>query len=655
MQRESDIAMGQIKLSKTIVINKINNGIPIIDATLTRNDFNLSIEVSVTDSDGIGSFTYQWQQLDINAVWEDIPAATDAAYTVPQSASVIRHYRVQLVYTDAQGYEYRGQAAEAIEFRKDVDIDDDALIEIYYLEHLNAVRYDLDGTHYATTSNAAAAINRGCKADSCNGYELARDLDFFDDASYISLANKAIWTSDEPTKGWQPIGVIGATVDNYNNAGIFCVSDSIECFTGIFEGNGHTISNLRLRNWNNRTIDIGLFGNTGDRSAIRNLGLLNVDSRHNMSQYIGALVGRNSSDITNAYVNVRFQGSGNTWIGGLAGVNSGLIVNSYAYYDFQAEQDNTAAGLIGNHIRGVNNSYARGMFHSRARVAGLLFRNEAFNELLVTNNYATGGSALIIEGVMSSLTNYWRDQENIAELKLPTAPGTSGSEIYNGWSAMNWDFGTSDQFPVIKYVNECVTAGTAKSDIGQPICGTLLPNQGFGLRDLEILTDGVSDVNLTPAFNSEINEYFMVLPHTQQNFKFRLKAYDRNAKISIMRQRDNTEYFGNASSGDSSDIPLTDGTTLTIVVLGSSIETKATTRTRYTLKRRFPDVEEVNIAVTEDGVADNDEMVNEGSSIILNADIIGGDGNFRYVWTQTGGDSLSLSGQSADALGFQIT
>ena len=154
-----------------------------------------------------------------------------------------RLYRVRLEYVDAQGYDGVGYAI-AIGFRADVDSDDDGLIEIYYLEHLDAIRYDLDGTHYATTVKAEG-INRGCKAGVCNGYELFRSLDFNDDASYVSTSNKILWTSTGDGSGWQSIGTV------------------LNAFNAMFEGNNHTISNLIInRNIVSSNIInyLGLFG-----------------------------------------------------------------------------------------------------------------------------------------------------------------------------------------------------------------------------------------------------------------------------------------------------------------------------------------------------------------------------------------------------------
>ena len=92
----------------------------------------------------------------------------------------------------------------------DYDLDDDDLIEILHLEQLNAIRHDLngDGSPDDSTGNKAyyrafthAALEVSC-ATSCQGYELARDLDFSDPVSYYSGAINEEWAEGG---GWNPI------------------------------------------------------------------------------------------------------------------------------------------------------------------------------------------------------------------------------------------------------------------------------------------------------------------------------------------------------------------------------------------------------------------------------------------------------------------
>ena len=90
----------------------------------------------------------------------------------------------------------------------DIDKDDDGLIEISDLETLNAMRYRLDGSGLQRSSTTEV-ITTGCTVGGCKGYELTRDLDFNDAASYQDVANMRRWTTDA---GWQPIGTAEKTL-----------------------------------------------------------------------------------------------------------------------------------------------------------------------------------------------------------------------------------------------------------------------------------------------------------------------------------------------------------------------------------------------------------------------------------------------------------
>ena len=105
-----DIGFNTIfNLSNKITVEKINNGFPMIDSSLTVNglNFNVSSVISALDRDDstTGTLSYQWQSLDIGANdWVDIPSATTAGYTIPSDAADGRRYRVEVTYTDTQGY-----------------------------------------------------------------------------------------------------------------------------------------------------------------------------------------------------------------------------------------------------------------------------------------------------------------------------------------------------------------------------------------------------------------------------------------------------------------------------------------------------------------------------------------------------------------------
>ena len=161
----------------------------------------------------------------------------------------------------------------------DYDADDDGLIEVDSLAKLNAIRYDLDGNGLPAGANtydtAFPAFDHASCPDGndagavashdCIGYELTANLDFDtdEDGSTYTLAG-AVATGDADDAynrsgaGWAPIGSFGSA------------------YSGVFEGNHHTIANLYINVTSGTATGgnaLALFANTG--GAVRNVGLVN--------------------------------------------------------------------------------------------------------------------------------------------------------------------------------------------------------------------------------------------------------------------------------------------------------------------------------------------------------------------------------------------
>ena len=439
----------------------------------------------------------------------------------------------------------------------DIDKDNDGLIEICDLEGLNEIRYQLDGTGY-TTSTGVMKITTGCRSGGCIGYELTKDLNFNDNASYRDITNKVAWTSNSR---WLRIG------------------DQPNPFTARFEGNGHTIASLMIRQTNR---EVGLFGRTSNSSKIANLGLLNVNVTGQSE--VGSLVGRNNGSIMNSYVTGSVSGISSTiggTIGGLVGRNSGPITNSHATVSVSGPP--SVGGLVGwNSVGGtITNSYTTGSARQTANnnigdirgSGGLVGRNSG----PITNSYTTVsvsgpsmGTSNIggLVGQNTSMINdsYWSsdstsvggfnvpaDVEKTAEqLKSPTM----AAGIYIDWNPKIWDFGTSDQFPVLK-----------DSD------GNLLPDQGTGLRELKVST---SDTELSPTFGVSTTHYVITFfsTATTHSIVLRLSAYNPEATISVTKQGEPTNYFSVAGgSGESDPITVDASTVLDIIVSEANANT----------------------------------------------------------------------------------
>ncbi len=95
-------------------------------------------------------------------------------------------------------------------------------------------------------------------------------------------------------------------------------------FTGSFNGNGHTILNLRITN--TAASYLGLFGTIGTTGQVSGLTLKNVDITGNA--YVGALAGRSTGTATDCSATGQLTG-GCTALGldGLIGSNQGTMTN----------------------------------------------------------------------------------------------------------------------------------------------------------------------------------------------------------------------------------------------------------------------------------------------------------------------------------------
>ena len=173
-------------------------------------------------------------------------------------------------------------------------------------------------------------------------------------------------------------------------------------FTGVFDGNGHTISNFSYTSTDRSYI--GIFGCVGlqlEKGEIRDLGVVepNVDAGTGSgvgslvgylgdgtisncyadgviisgSNKVGGLVGGNGSTITNCYATGTVSGTSESWYGGtggLAGFNSNRIVNCYSMADVWGNQ--TAGGLVGMNSGHVITCYSTGSVSGNRNIGGLV-------------------------------------------------------------------------------------------------------------------------------------------------------------------------------------------------------------------------------------------------------------------------------------------
>ena len=354
----------------------------------------------------------------------------------------------------------------------DYDQDDDGLIEVSMLDHLNAIRWDLDGDGGVSSANAtnyanaflSRAADMGCPTNSqdadnndCAGYELAENLDFDTDRDGDVDSNDAY-------SNWTPISALNTT----------------------FEGNGNTISNLSISGSGNNA---GLFARLGNGSSslapgvVRSLGMIEPSVSGNT--YVGAIAGSTDtssqaswkSQIVASYV-IGGEISATGGAGGLVGNHSGIILASYAATAVSAI--NYAGGLVG--IRASGNS---------------ITASYAAGPVSVTGTGAGGISGLGAHGTITA--TYWDtnvtgiaddSDTNMPEGKttseLQSITGYDTGSVYADWNVNvdgqtgnddPWDFGTWMQYPMLKFGGMSVVAqgslamGMPSSNGNHPVVG----------------------------------------------------------------------------------------------------------------------------------------------------------------------------------------
>ncbi len=189
--------------------------------------------------------------------------------------------------------------------------------------------------------------------------------------------------------GWSPIGEMSANP-----------------FTGIFDGNGHTISDLFI--FRPAANYQGLFAYV-ESAEITNLGLLNVDITAN--SHAGAIAGRiDQSLLAKSYATGKITVGGDINIGGLAGSAREFGMNiskCWSRVDITSTGDRNVGGIVGYITSDavVSDSYAHGNIRGNRQIGGLV--GLATSGASIRNSYSTGnvsgnGNRINVGGLVGS-------------------------------------------------------------------------------------------------------------------------------------------------------------------------------------------------------------------------------------------------------------
>ncbi len=167
----------------------------------------------------------------------------------------------------------------------------------------------------------------------------------------------------------QDIDASASMVENVG-AGFEPIGSSLEEFTGTFDGQGFTISNLTINRGNED--NVGLFGNTGISSSVKNL---NVSGSVTGKNRVGLLVGENGGDVTNCSSAGTVIGSrGASVVGGLIGFVNGYVDSSFSDATVSSSEGDEIGGFAGYIQYGapITNCYATGSVTGLNKVGGLV-------------------------------------------------------------------------------------------------------------------------------------------------------------------------------------------------------------------------------------------------------------------------------------------
>ena len=204
-------------------------------------------------------------------------------------------------------------------------------------------------------------------------YVLMNDIDLTS-----ATAKGGDW--DFEGRGWNPIG-----------------SDDIyaadKTFSGTFDGNGHSITGMRIdtngsRPQGSKMINAGLFSNVS--GEVKNLNLIDstVSAYSSNGTCVGILAARNSGKISNCTVSGNSTAEspygGYSYAGGMIGINTGIIQN--------------CGSSVNVNVKGMTYSYAGGIAACSSSTENLVAIQNCFNKGKV---YATATITGAPQGIVT--------------------------------------------------------------------------------------------------------------------------------------------------------------------------------------------------------------------------------------------------------------
>ncbi|MBI5005775.1 MAG: filamentous hemagglutinin N-terminal domain-containing protein [Nitrosomonadales bacterium] len=306
---------------------------------------------------------------------------------------------------------------------------------------------------------------------------------------------------------------------------------SLGTFTGILDGQNHTISNLNISG-------AGLFSAIGAGGVVANVGLVNSIVVANISS-VGALAGSNAGTISNSYVsNGTVTVTGASWnVGGLVGSNSGSIIDSHVSGSSVSGQYGQIGGLAGQNTLGgsidkcyVDNVSVLDSATWAASAGGLVGNNAG----AISNSYVNGGSVTSLTGAVGGLAG--QSPGTISNSYASNA-GLTSAGLRGGLVGRLWGGTISNSFWDTDTTGVLVAAGTTSglmvNVMGLTTVSTMTSGTVMGYLDTTNVW-WMSATNTRPFLRSE---WSTIITNSHE---LQLMAMDLTANYTMVNNIDMT-------------------------------------------------------------------------------------------------------------------
>ena len=266
-------------------------------------------------------------------------------------------------------------------------------------------------------------------------------------------------------------------------------------YSGVFDGDNHTISNLNVkkREWNgvdySYSSPYGLFGNVGTGGTIKDVtvsGSINLTDRDT----IGMIAGKNCGQIINCHSEGSVSGKSN--VGGIAGYNEGGTIEGCTVSgNITAKDEHSFVGGI----TGWNNysskvigcSFDNGTVNGNNYVGGIVASNNNGSQIIACYAKGTIQGSSKVGGVVGNQLASTKD----IVIGCYFTGSSTGNEYVGGVAGLN---------ELAQCLNACYWNGSATGGLG-------VGQGNLSRGEAEKVSDDESWDNAVAAMNTAISSY----------------------------------------------------------------------------------------------------------------------------------------------------